>query len=265
MKKNILVLMNFLAVSLVGCTVLGDETLTNSTLEEERVDVDEIDDQNGGIEYAISEGVVFVEHGSSFDGFPGEVGDVISLYEAGNIAVRYVFDVLEDDLDGKYLILMMRFDHQINHSTWQIMVVDDPTDVHDDYFMMANFQEEFTVSKIHISIDATTGERISFMRHLEFENLNSAEQIERFSELTAEKIDYYTEIATSFAERHFIDSYIEVVEFGNFGAVGFSQEGLPLLNFHAINDAGKIMDIVIERGTGELWLMHVPISFFAER
>jgi len=196
-------------------------------------------------------------------GFPGDQTDALTIEEAAAIGGRYVLDVLDDDLEGMYMEMTFNYNPHISHSTWIGNIAASPAD-------FGREAEGFMPGLIVFTLDAVTGERISiFDSNVEsvttvgpLELLSEEERWALFPEPDEDEMALALAIAHDYAERHFSDSEVNTIVPGVYfgGTTDSAYFPSSRLHFVATGDGGKIIEIMIQRETMELFYLGVPLE-----
>ena len=264
----ILILLLLATVVLVGCE--NDDELvevpipqaensvpTGQATNLENVDGD-LDDRQESLtlgNFTVTEAI------ESFDDFTGNPVDLITLEAAVDIGVNFILDVLNQDLEGLYLLMIMQHNPWINRSSWIGIVT--PSAIDSTEFT-ENF--DFDDQLFTFLIDAVTGERYNISDNTPnawlrensgSRDLSEAEMLALFPAPTADEIIQLEAIAHDVAERFFLGSNVQDVGidlmFGNGG-------GSPISHFWATDDAGRQIEIAIIRELGQVWFITNPDS-----
>ena len=252
MKKMMLILL-FLSLGLIGCADHGASS--ESVIRIDQSDFLEADLTLG--EFTILEG---------FHGFPGDRSDALTLEEAATIGATYVLNVFRNPLAGMYMELTFNYNPHISRSTWIGNIAYSPEDFGGEI-------EGFLPALLVFSIDALTGERISIINHsidplhemADLWMMSEDERWELFPEPDEEEMELMMEIAHNFAQRHFAHELIINIELGIYlnGVTDSAYFPSPDLFFVATDSEGRIVQIMIQRGTMQLLSIHTPLEILA--
>ena len=255
MKKFIIILI-LASFSLVGCSN-DDVSLIKSSEIAEYVHEAFVPENVMLGDFTILEG---------FHGFPGDRSSALTIEEAALIGAIYILDVFDENLDDKYMELTFNYNPHLSHSTWVGNIADAPEEFEGD-------EEGFQAALITFSIDAITGERININNHnveplhgITFSNLmamSEAELLELFPRPSEEEVELSIAIARHYAQRHFNHGEIVNIEQGFYynNIIDFIYFPSAVLNFVAINDQGRVVEIEIQRESMELVSIVIPFEF----
>ena len=211
------------------------------------------------------------EYEYSFYGFPGDVDDIISIEEAAMIVAEYILEVLGDDLDGKYMVLHMNYNHNINFSTWNVLIYDYVEDVVLNHNKLSGNAGNTAVrnQRYTVLIDALTGRRLILwnefqnalapITEIDFHDFTQARLNELFPRLADVEVEHALEAATIFATRHFSSAGLAFVKQGRVD-VPFSSEGSPMIEFYAVCVKGNMIELLLCRNSLELVNINTPIN-----
>jgi len=199
---------------------------------------------------------LIVFEGESSPHFLSAENELLLFEEIAVFATHYISELFGDEFNGKYLQLTYEYDHYISQHIWvgKVAYLMEDFDTWDLLFML-----EF---------DAITGKRL-FFSNLSFDplygindfamtNMEEAQLLELFPEPNDEEIATMKEVIRHYAERHFSDSTIVVLEYG-FYTLG----GIPDITYYAsqnspffvIDDRGRVAEIIIQRETHQLLMI----------
>ena len=191
-------------------------------------------------------------------GFPGDRLGTLSIEEAAHIGAIYILDVFYNTLEGMYLEMTFNYNPHISESLWIGTIAHSPDSFGGAY-------EGFIPGIIMFSIDAFTGERVNISNEgleslhildLPPWELSEAEFLELYPKIDDDEMEIMVEVATDYASRHFGDS--STVE-----SINFVDESNPneFLNFTAMDNNGRVVDILIQRETRKLYSISSPLDF----
>jgi len=185
----------------------------------------------------------------------GDSSGLISLEAAAEIGANYIFEVLQQSLDGMYLMMMLNYNHNISHSTWHGWVAQVPID------NPGQFGGEPHL--FFFMIDATTGMRLSLMNNDRRDNAESGGMNFELPVLSATEIAEFEAVARMFAELHFENTNVIHVELGYFGQTHAPVlDGSAIISFFAVDDNEMAIDLMFNKITGDLWMISTPATFF---
>lgn len=178
--------------------------------------------------------------------------ETISFEEIVELAVEYILELTDEDFDGLYMQLTYQHDQHL----WYGKVAESMNDFEDGNKLLV-FQ-----------LDARTGERLFFLRpnfeplygmdDFVMDRMNETELWTLFPEPDGIEIEEMLEVVQEYARRHFGDTAIIVLEYGFYTFGGAPDTAyLPSQNspFFAIDNQGRVIEIILQRQTHELLMI----------
>jgi len=194
----------------------------------------------------------------SFWGFEGDRSNILPIESATELVVQYIYDVLGETLNGKYLEMVFNYNPHISERAWNAGVYASSVGLGGD--------EGTGEGMIIVRIEAETGDRLTIadMRvpffgdeiaaiFDEFEEDISIENfIEEMSILfpipTEDEIEEAHELAQTYFTRHFGQDNVGDIHFGRFGedlTLDY-YEGSTALAFYIV-DEDNVIQLAIKR------------------
>ncbi len=190
------------------------------------------------LETSLKDGIPEEEFEISFYGFSFDIPeDALSKEDAAQIGAQYIYDMLGENIEGKF-VAMSYFERDSHiRPYWQGRVGSS-----EEAFANHEYYFEFL-------IDAVTGERINIENHVGIdlkENDNSNwKELPSFDD---EQIMDYTEVVNEFAQRHFTNSTVERIDFIGVG----SHANEWIARFTVVDDTGRGGGVTIALGSQQL-------------
>ena len=191
--------------------------------------------------------------------------DTLSPDDAAIIGAQYIWEMFEENIDGKFIALAYNAWSSYTRAWWSGMVSESETAFYDNQMLF------------FFIIDAVTGERIDIVcwrsePHSRAEEVGEAllevrrnySDRSRIYELmqggsVPEQLDEYARIAKEHASRHFVNTEVVDVEFMGVAASGFDFDEnrnlivtSRIMSFEVTDCTGRVAHVSFDEATGKL-------------